>query len=425
MRACLQCVSCLLSSALVVLGLSGWISAEERRIAPTSGIFDGAVALDCNDETGIQLLCRNPATLTNTPLQTVLDKIEELAEIQVQVRWSSLTRAGLKLTPETVIPEWLAGESVRQFLRRIPNPQQVELTWIVRDNILSLMTLEDANLECETKHYFVGDLITNGCDSQQLINLVMEETTGPWDVDEPGTGVIGSLGNYLVVRQTYFQQLEVEGILKALRRSEPIVVIGRSTEDLRLGQLLEEKVVTFNWPKVTLKEFCERLTELVDARIAVDEKVLQDEGVKVDFQFDARAKNLSLSVALRECLDNLANAKLTVVAEDGILKVTSLEKASTGREQILYNLGSLGITGDRLDDFVELILSSTTGPWDVDEPGTGTIGVHRGRSAMIVRQSSSVHREILELLRELRTLPESEPLFQPAEDEGQSIGTRY
>ena len=51
-----------------------------------------------------------------------------------------------------------------------------------------------------------------------------------------------------------------------------------------------------------------------------------------------------------------------------------------------------------MPEIVTLLESETSGPWDSEEPGTGTIDTFPPRSLLLIRQTSRVQREILELL---------------------------
>ena len=425
MRAWLRCRSGLLLCALAAgsLDASGW--AEETALTPETSIYAGAVAADLNAVTASQLLLTNPKDIANVPLREVIAQIEEITDLQVRIDWSSVTDAGMDLSLDTNIPEWPAGASVRQFLQSIPESQRTELTWVVEGQLLLLMTSEKAEERYQTQRYYIGDLLAKDTEPMLIIDILTQETAGPWDSDEPGTGTVTPFGNHLVIRQTLRQHLAVQGILEALRRSEPIVLIGLSPEDLQLRKMLEDELVSFDSSSISLGEFAQEISQMIGARLILDEQALEDAGLDKECKIDARAKNLPLGIALRTNLSNVNGTELTVVVEDGAIKVTSQEKACEKYETVRYNVGSLGITGDRLHEFVALLKIETTGPWDDDEPGTGTISVYPYGNSLIVRQTPWVHREILELLRDLRTLPPEQRLFAAAPAKDNGICTKY
>ncbi len=412
--------------ASVLLGsLVASLSAEKSPSQPVIGLYDGAVAVDPDQDAGGPLLLTNPQAMTDASLKDVLARVEELTQLQVHFDEQYSTDVGVDINLEMKIPEWPVGESIRQLLDRIPGHERVRLTWVVEDKLISLMTAERAGEKYTTTRYYVGDLLSKDFSEDELIGILQDQTMGPWSEDEPGTGTITPFGNHLFVRQTFRNQQEVQGLLEALRRSEPIVLIGRSPEDLRLLRLYEDKLVSFDWPQITLAEFAKRLTEMTGANFRLDEQTLTDVGLDTDNLIDAKAKNLPLSRALELALSNVNGSELMVVIEDGVFKITSGEKACERYETILYNLGSLGITGERLEEFVTLLEAETSGPWEVDEPGTGSISVYPNRSSLLVRQTPNVQREILALLRDLRTLPKDEPLFPSTKDGDKQVRTKY
>lgn len=419
-----RCWKLCLASALLG-GLVGSLSAENPPTQPVIGLYDGAVAIEPYQNAGRPLSLTNPQTMTNAPLQDVLARVEELTQLQVHVDWQSLLDNDVKIGVGTKIPEWPVGESIHQLLERIPGQEKQELTWVVDDNLISLTTAERAGERYTTKRYYIGDLLSEAQSAEFLVEILQQETSGPWHSDEPGTGTITPFGNYLFVRQTSGNQRQVQGLLEALRRPEPIVLIGRSQEDLRLRRILEEKVVSFDWPEMTLAEFAQRLTEMTGAKFKLDEQALTDEGLDTDTLIVARSKNLPLSQALDIVLSNVNGTELMIVIEDGVFHIISGEKYCGVYETILYNVGWLGITGERLEEFVSLLEQETSGPWDAEEPGTGMISAFPHRSSLLVRQTPNVQREILVLLRDLRFLPKDEPLFVAAKDGGKHVRTKY
>ncbi len=419
-----RCLSFCLAGVLLT-GLVGNLLAEDPPTQPVIGLYDGAVAVGLEQDAGSPLLLTNPQAMTDASLKDVLARVEELTQLQVHVDWQSLTDAALDVALDTIIPEWSAGESIRQLVERIPGHQKHELTWVVEDKLISLMTVERASEKYTTQRYYVGDLLSKDFSEDELIGILQDQTMGPWDGDEPGTGTITPFGNHLFVRQTFRNQQEVQGILKSLRRSEPIVLIGRSPEDLRLLRLYEDKLVSFDWPQITLAEFATRLTEMTGANFRLDEQTLTDVGLDTDNLIDAKAKNLPLSRALELNLSNVKGSYLMIVIEDGVFNIIDGSKYCGVYVTILYNLGSLGITGERLEEFVTLLEAETSGPWEVDEPGTGSISVYPNRSSLLVRQTPNVQREILALLRDLRTLPKDEPLFPSTKDGDTQVRTKY
>ena len=410
------------TAAVIAAGLCGHLVAEEAPLS--SRLYSGAVAIPLGGGLPSPLRIANPEEMKDVTLQQVLERIEELTFSQVRFDRESLTSAGLSIERETMISEWPQGEPIGNVLHRLPG-QGVELTWIVEKGLMTLTTREHADLCYTTKRYYIGDLLGEDRETRTILYLLENQTSGPWDCDEPGTGTISAMGNHLIVRQTFRVQDEVQGVLAALRHREPIVLLACTDEGLRQRRALhEEAIVSFDLQDVTLLEFCQQLGDLTGMSFKLDQQPLSDAGLDAETKLNARAKGLPLEIALRVNLMNVNGVELTVVAEDDVILLTTVENANLKYETILYNLESLGITGDRLDEFVAVLETETSGPWDRDEPGTGTVGTFPLRSAILVRQTSHVQREILEILSNLRTLPTEEPLFSPRVDSPTGVQTR-
>jgi hypothetical protein len=404
------------------------LMAQETQRPPEAELYFGAVASDVKESIDPVLQTTNPSGLQDVPLKAILLRIEELTNRQVVFDALAFSDAGIDLTLDSVIAEWPLGESVQKLLARLPQSTPNELIWGLDERVLTLTTVEKASEWYSTKRYFVGDLISEPMSAEFISEILQQETSGPWHDDEPGTGTSTAFGNHLFVRQTLKVHSEVRGLLNAIRSDKPIVLIGRSEEDLRLRRLLEEETVSFDWPDVELVEFARRLQELTGARFHCDEQALTDCGLAPDTRIDARSRGLRLQRALEINLGStngeaLHDTALTWAIEDGAIKFTTAEKASERYESILYNVGQMGITGDKVGQLITLLEFETTGPWDAEQPGTGTITQLPSRNSILVRQTPRVHREILTLLADLRTLPKSQPLFTT--DLPQKVQTRY
>lgn len=408
----------LIIRVLLLLGVVGLmvsaqrLSADEpRRRPPEAELYYGAVAFSGDPLGDPVLKLTNTEDLIDVRLDQVAARVEEIAKRQAVIDYGALT--DLKIDVDHRVT-WPQGETIEQLLTRIHNPDQHELIWAIDEKILQLTTGEKSSEWYTTQRYFVGDLLTEEFPVDKIMQVIENETSGPWHNDEPGTGTITPLGNHLYVRQTSPVQSEIVGVLQALRSDKPIVLMFVSEGELRLLRTLEERVVSFDWPEISIQEFCQRLKEMTGVTIQIDIQSLQDAGLDADTLISARAKELPLRRALEIHLENVNGTELMLWVEDDAISITTGEKANEAYATMILNVTSLGITGDRLEQFAELIQNETSGPWDRDEPGTGTISMIPSRNALIIRQTRNVQREILQMLADLRTLPKDQPLFPPA-----------
>ena len=394
---------------LAALLLGGVVIAEDA--APRKlGLYDGAVGVK-RDEIAEKSVTRvNPETMENAPWPLVRARIEQMTGMQVVVDEQSFTDAGIDLGKDTIIPLWLKGETVT-YLATLLTRQlgDTQVAWIVQDGLVTLTTQEKANGTYITRQYPIGDLLSEELDSTMIIALLEQTTRGPWDADEPGTGTLSIVGNLLYIRQTHRMHQAVAEILAGLRRQDPIVLTNCSAEDLRQRRVLEEKHVSYEFPDNTLKEVAAWLEAATGAKFRLDQQALTDAGLDEDTRVNARAVNLPLHVALQQMLSNVNGTELTVQVSDEECLITTKEKADLMYETVLYRVGPLGMTGERLTEFVAMLEQETSGPWDADEPGTGTIVFMKTGNIVTVWQIQRVHREILEILRGLRPTPTVPP----------------
>lgn len=404
--------------SLLLLGVMGFLpyvrdicADEPQRRAPEAALFYGAVAFEGALSSHPVLKLTNTETLTEVRLDQISARIEEIAKRQVVIDYGALT--DLKIDFDHRVT-WSQGETIEQLLTRIHNPDQHELIWQIDERILRLTTDEKSGEWYTTQRYFVGDLLTEEFPVDKIMRVIENETSGPWHNDEPGTGTITPLGNHLYVRQTHRVQSEIVGVLQALRSDRPIVLMYMSEEQLRLLRALEVQTVSFDWPEITLEEFFRRLEEMTQIPFHVDKQGLQREGLDSDSLIAARARDLPLRRALEICLEGVNGVPLTWYLDDEDKIGITVPGCYEQRFTMVLNLTSLGITGDRLEQFAELVQNETRGPWDRDEPGGGTLSIIPGRNALIINQTRTCQREILQILADLRTLPKDQPLFSPA-----------
>lgn len=367
-----------------------------------SGLYDGAVGVKRDAIVDQSQACLNPSTMEGAPLTDVLKRVEELTHLQVWTDRQAFEDAGIDLKNDTIMTVWSAGETIAQLTNHLYETTGVEFGWTVHDGVATLTTIENADQTYTTKQYPIGDQLAVERDPRMLINLLQSETSGPWDADEPGTGTLSLFNNLLYVRQSHRLQKEVADVLAGLRRKEPIVLLNCSDEELRLRRLLEERLVNLEFPDNTLGEVVNLLAETTGARIRLDVRELADAGVSAETRLETIIlEGIPLGAALKLSLRDVGGVELAAYVCHEECRVTTLEKLNQQYETVLYRIGAWGITGGDVDEFAALLQLETSGPWDDDEPGTGTISVLESLGVLAVRQTQPVHREILEILRNL------------------------
>ncbi len=400
---------------LAVLLLGGAVFAEDAA-SRRPGLYDGTVGVQRDEIFEKSLKGRNTETMEYAPLKDIFVQVEQITGMQVWIDNEVINIIGNRF--EAIMTEhhsWFQGETVTQLGHRLSRLlRDTPLVWIVHNGVLTLTTEEKSQRQFVTRQYPIGDLLSDQCDATTIMFLLEQSTTGPWSSDEPGTGTLSMVGNQLFVRQTHRNQQAVAEILTGLRRNEPVVVMNCTDEDLRLRRMLEQRRISLDFPDITLKKVVECIQVETDARIRIDTQALVNSGLDEETRVVARAVNLPLIVALQTILGDVNGTELTVIVANEECLITTAEAANEMYETVLYRVGPLGMTGEKLNEFVAMLEQETSGPWDADEPGTGTICGIAPRSLLAVRQVQRVHREILEILRDLRPKSAATPVAQTA-----------
>lgn len=136
--------------------------------------------------------------------------------------------------------------------------------------------------------------------------------------------------------------------------------------------------------------------------IWVDRKELADAGVSTDQTVTLKVRSLPLRHVLDLLLDPLT---LTYVVEDGVLKITTSEKADEKMSTRVYPVHNLIDDNDLEHSYAVLIRSiqlSTPGKWADFEGEGGQICAVPIVHALVIRQTQKEHRVIEGLMAALR-----------------------
>jgi hypothetical protein len=286
----------------------------------------------------------------------------------------------------------------------------IGVDWYVEDDVLWITTPAMADERLTTEQYLIGDLLDMDYDQEKLIDTIANETSGPWwDVDGIG-GSIEVLGDVMFVRHTAPMQREVAGLLTALRKHARMTF----TLDPPQHEPIREKLnqnVDADFDDEPLIVAIHTLGERADVDVRVDLKALKDVGVR-----DRQPVSLTLAGRpLHTVLHVLLSPQhLTWILRDGVLWITSTERAEDAYKAAVFDVRDLCRDQGESDALQEAIQEQTSGPWfDLDGIG-GTITFAQP-GAMVVRQPESGLFEVLNLLETYR---EALRLSKPREREG-------
>ncbi len=179
---------------------------------------------------------RGSVDFTEIPLRDVISKLSEQFNVQMVIAVKQLEEASV--STDTPITKQLNDLTLHSILKLIL--KDLELTFVVRNEVLSITTPEDAESRLQTRVYPILDLVTRRAgakpdeahDYDSLIDLIIAIIApDSWD-DVGGPGAIDCLPNAgaLVVSQTRDVHEEIEGLLTALRKTKVTQGLGPPSE---------------------------------------------------------------------------------------------------------------------------------------------------------------------------------------------------
>lgn len=157
------------------------------------------------------------AVFGDVPLEDLILHLAEEHGLQVEFDRSAIEEAGA--TSDTPVSVEVRGVSLRNGLELILD--QHGLTWIVRDEVLTITSKEAADQILRTKVYPVADIVAKGFEGSYGVDdlsAMVQSIVAPQSWAEVGgPGDIPTYPGALVVRQTQPMHEEVEALLAKLR----------------------------------------------------------------------------------------------------------------------------------------------------------------------------------------------------------------
>lgn len=379
----------------------------------------------------------------DSPLSEVVDFLKTTAAIPIVIDKRALDDVGLG--SDTPVTFSVDGITLRSALRLLLH--DLELTYVVRDEVLLITTPEAAETEVETRLYGVSEfaqelepqiLVTSPANRYQLLEQVLKTVIAPesWS-DVGGVGSIApfSQWGFLAISQTEESHEQIEAMLATLARARDAgrrkklrsggFPVMRAAE-LKAWERLEpalSSAVTWEFNEAPLSDVAEYMSDQHGVPVLIDVRALDDVGLGTDTPVTVSLSGISLRSALRLMLKEL---DLTYVAKDEVLMITTPEEAENELAIAVYSVGDFwktsspaAVTGPgRQFDSLHNLISTSIAPstWD-DVGGAGSIVQAVPWGLMVVSQTPQVHRQIEGLLsaaRRVRALREQDVENPPA-----------
>jgi hypothetical protein len=386
-------------------------------------------------KTRIEDALKHPTELElfETPLECVVNLIKENHRIEVQIDRKAFDDAGI--ATDVLITKGLKGISLRSGLNLMLH--ELDLTWLVRDEVLVITTSEVAKKSCYLETYDVSDLIDLGDEKggpaaagkrlAETLAATMPRSTAE-DAPKPGPIACNTFGNVSILTTTQTREghehiaqwlADVRGKLAEKKpAAQPKKKRGKPTAEAAILKALKNKV-SVDYVEKSLDEAVADLQERCKINIQIDKKALNDVGIATDTLITKRLEGISLRSALRLMLHEL---ELTYMIKDQALLITTPEVAEQHLTTIIYDVADLVVyrnkEGELWDDYQGLTDAITSSirscTWDAaGGPGSIAGQSFRGSKVLIVSHSQDVHEEIVDFLTQLRSVTQKTPNAPP------------
>jgi RNA polymerase sigma factor (sigma-70 family) len=156
----------------------------------------------------------------DTPLDQVIQVISD--EQEIQVVFDKMALDAVAISPDQPVTCTVSGVRLQSALRLLL--RELELTYVVRDDVLLITTEDEAATMLETHIYDVSKILADaGVQIEDLAKIVPATVeSDSWEVNGTGEGEIEPLGKrLLVINQTQFMHEKVADFLQQLRAVRP------------------------------------------------------------------------------------------------------------------------------------------------------------------------------------------------------------
>ena len=406
--------------ACALLVLVAPIKGQETPNQPTEAnpnvpeIADEPRSIDPAEFMPKVLATKATVDFSDSSLREVVQWLRDEHKMAVLVENDALSEIGVLVGDP--VSDKLNNQPIYLLLNRLQN---LKLAWYFSDDVLHITSAEVAETRLTTMPYNVGDLIDAGFAHDDLSDVVHNSISPDSWEEVGGEGAISFLGDVMFIRQTDPIHRDVRGMLAALRKH------GRQTFTLDppqhqvLRQKLEENV-SVDFKETPLKAAVAQLAEVAKVDIRLDAKSLQELGIRERQPISLKLTNRRLQTVLQAMLLDL---KLTSILRDGVLWISSLERAELELKSAAYDVRDLCRDHGESSSLTDAIESQTDPVWDTIG-GEGTIQFARP-GTMVVYNTEKIHRDVLQLLETYRTALRNSKPRRRSEDDPNELLTVY
>jgi hypothetical protein len=182
--------------------------------------------------------------------------------------------------------------------------------------------------------------------------------------------------------------------------AEFLEVIGAmpTEAELRLEKALD-KTVSIGFLNTPLNEVVVVLAKQLSINVVLDNEALTEEGIAPDTPVTLQLQQVTARLALELLLRPLS---LAAVSDHEVLLVTTVAKEKEKLVSRTYPVSDLIGSNEDYGSLIQMLETSTSGPWMDSDGEGGNITELVTTGSLVVRQTASVQRQVLGLLRQQR-----------------------
>ena len=166
--------------------------------------------------------------------------------------------------------------------------------------------------------------------------------------------------------------------------------------ELKIREALDEET-TLEFIECPLQDICDYISDSHEISVQIDKRALAEIGLESDVPVTRNLRGVSLRSALNLILDE---HELSWVVRDEVLLITSTAAANAKASVRVHNVADLtgGDTTHKLAGAIEAVLGGQT-----PDDGPPSVRIVPYQHVLIVRGTEQGHREVAELLLQIRT----------------------
>ena len=321
-------------------------------------------------------------------LREVAQWVQKHTGATVRLDQTALSDANIPL--DAPVSDHLSDAPVYLLLNRLAS---LGLAWFIDDDVVHITTAENAVQRLRTHSYAISDLLDDGYEPRRVMQAMQSLPDALWEQIDGTGGTVEHLGEALSVRQTAAVHREINGLLAALRKHGEQTYTLDPTEHIRIRNSLDKKL-NVQFVDTPLASVVSQLGRQTGIDIRVDTPA----GGRLRDPVSLKLANRKLRTVLHALL---AELKLSWILRDGVLWITTADRAERHQKMAVYDVRDLCSDEHEATELQSAVEQQTVGQWQSAD-GTGGRILFPRLGTMLVLQTGDVHREIRGLLRRHR-----------------------